>query len=291
MSHSYLFFILTLLIYHTFKFHEESKIINRKSLWIIAFFGGWATLIRPTDILFLLFPLLYNIHDLKLFKQKFILLFKNKKVLFIAILLFILPILPQLIYWKIQTGDFLYFSYGNEEGFFFSNPQILKFLFSFRNGLFPYTPLILLCCVGFYRLFKTQKAIAFPITAILIINIYVLSSWWAWWYGGSFGNRSMVQYLPFFSILLALIVETVINRSMLKKLIFVLALGGSIYLNLYQSIQYKKGIIHWDGMNFNAYRFIFLKSKYTNEELKILNSSFTKIDYRKAEKGDDQHKW
>lgn len=74
MSHSYLFFILTLLIYHTFKFHEDPKIINRKSLWIIAFFGGWATLIRPTDILFLLFPLLYNIHDLKLFKQKFILL-------------------------------------------------------------------------------------------------------------------------------------------------------------------------------------------------------------------------
>ena len=58
-------------------------------------------------------------------------------------LMVVLVWVPQMIYWNEMTGHWLYFSYGSDERFFFGDPAIIKGLFSYRKGLFIYTPLLL----------------------------------------------------------------------------------------------------------------------------------------------------
>ena len=66
---------------------------------------------------------------------------------------------PQMIYWKEMTGRWLYFSYGSDERFFFGDPAIIKGLFSYRKGLFIYTPLLLFAFAGVISLWlKTFAA-------------------------------------------------------------------------------------------------------------------------------------
>jgi hypothetical protein len=52
---------------------------------------------------------------------------------------FILILAIQLILWNYQTGSFFIWPYKGE-GFDFLNPHIYGVLFSFRKGLFIYTP-------------------------------------------------------------------------------------------------------------------------------------------------------
>ena len=59
-----------------------------------------------------------------------------------------------------------------------------------------------------------------------------------------------------------------------------------IKLNLFQSWQYKFGIIHWSGMNEKTYKFVFLKSSLTQEEREYLYKEVTPPDYDAMKEGE-----
>ena len=287
MPHAYIFFLFSFIIYQTIKWHEDKK---AKRIYYLALITGLCALIRPTDGIIVLFPILYGIKDKASFIEKKNLLLEHKTTLIKGALLFFVPILPQLIFWKIQTGQFLFFSYGGNEGFFFNHPKILEVLFSFRNGLFSYSPILLFATIGLFLLRKNHKHIILPIAIILIVNLYLISCWWSWWFGGAYGMRAMVQYYPFFAIGFVVLFDRLLNKKAFKVIIPVVIVLFST-LNIIQTTQFNRAIIHWDGMNFKVYKMIFCRFNFTAEESKWFNDNITKIDYRKAEQGDDQHVW
>jgi len=287
MSHSYLFFLFSVIIYQTIKWHDDKDV---KRIYYLALLAGLCTLIRPTDGIMILFPILYGIKDKATFIEKKNLIIKYKNAFFIAAFLFFIPIIPQLIYWKIQTGHFLFFSYGNDEGFFFNNPKILEVLFSFRNGLFSYSPVLIFGIIGFFLFKGQQKKTTIAIVSILIINVYIISCWWAWWFGGALGMRAMIQYYPLFAIGLVAFFDYLLNKKVLKFMIPLIIVGFG-YINIIQTMQYYRAIIHWDGMNSQVYFKVFGKLRLTKEEVIWFNENITKIDYKEAEKGNDQHVW
>ncbi len=71
-------------------------------------------------------------------------------------LLFMLPIFPQLLYWKLVSGNWLFYSYGNE-GFDFLHPHIFDGLFCFKNGWLSYTPIMLFGLIGIVLMHKKKK--------------------------------------------------------------------------------------------------------------------------------------
>lgn len=287
MPHSYIFFLFSFIIFQTLKWHQDH---NPKRIYYLALATGLCALIRPTDGLMVLFPLLYGIKDKASFIQKKNLLLKHKVTLIKGALLFFVPILPQLIFWKIQTGQFLFYSYGGNEGFFFNNPQIIKVLFSFRNGLFSYSPILIFSVIGLFLLRKSHKHVILPVVIILLVNLYLISCWWTWWFGGAFGMRAMVQYYPLFGIGFVVLFDRLFNKKAFKFIVPIfLVLFGT--LNIIQTVQFNRAIIHWDGMNSKVYKMVFCRFHFTAEESKWFNDNITKIDYKKAEKGDDQHVW
>ena len=62
----------------------------------------------------------------------------------------------QSVIYKLSTGYFWVYSYG-EEGFNFGSPHFIDILFSYKKGLFLYTPIYLIALLGLYFMYKKNK--------------------------------------------------------------------------------------------------------------------------------------
>jgi hypothetical protein len=160
--------------------------------------------------------------------------------------------------WYIQCKQFWLNTYQSEEGFYFLNPQILNILFSYKKGLFIYTPILFLTFVGLFiwarkdRYFELLTWLGF-----FALLTYILSAWWSWFYGCSYGLRAYIDFFPLFFIPIAALVQTVNKWVRVMVLLFGFA---CLYLNLVQTYQYKEYILHWIDMDQEGYWRVFGKT-------------------------------
>ena len=288
MPHAYLFFLYSAFIFCSLKWILKD---STKHLYVLAFTLGLITLIRPTDILIGLFIPLFKINSIKdlLGRLKFI---ASKPLsLMIAFLLFSFPLLIQMLIWKKYTSHYFVDMYSYEK-FFFTDPQLKNILFSFRKGWLLYTPMMIFSLIGLIIAKKRLKELFVFLLTFFIVNLYLLSCWWDWGYGGSFGCRAIIQSYAVLILPLAVFISWVWNFMQTKKVInvcvrlmFVVGLFLLIKLNLFQSWQYKFGIIHWSGMNEKMYKYVFLKERLSQEELDCLYEEVTPPDYNEMKKG------
>ncbi|MBL7938072.1 MAG: hypothetical protein JNL43_01825 [Flavobacteriales bacterium] len=161
----------------------------------------------------------------------------------------------QLLYYRIATGDWIVYSYG-EEGFHWSDPHVLDILFSYRKGLFLYTPVLLLGLVGLPFLWRRSTFGGGSWLVFLLLLTYVLSSWWNWWYGGSFGSRVYVEYLALFALPAALALQHLAPRW---KRMLMTCMVLCIVLCQIQTYQMRYYQIHWEDMDKARYWDVFLR--------------------------------
>jgi len=173
-----------------------------------------------------------------------------------AMLVLTIPVLL----WYLQTGYFFVYSYGDER-FDFSDPEIINNLFSYRKGLFVYTPLAFIAVLGLIPLFR-QNIFRFAVmSALLFVIVYVISSWWCWWYGASFGQRAYIDYFSLFALLLGILFASVSGKKW-RVILFACCLL-TIPLNLIQTYQHKKGIVPDDKVTAEIYwdNFLLLEQR------------------------------
>lgn len=250
---------------------------------------GLITLIRPTNLIIVLIFLLYGVVSGETLRIRIKKLSINYRHLAIIALVAFLVWVPQMTYWKEMTGQWLYFSYGSNERFFFADPAILKGLFSWRKGLFLYTPLMIFAIAGIIALWKRRSPHALPVTLFVPLNIYIIFSWWCWWYGGGFGQRAFIDSYALMGVATASLLTPVITtgKTAVQRWLRNLTLAAFILLaslGIIQNIQYYNGAIHWDSMTKEAYIDSFGRlhpSERFNELLEI-------PDYEKAREGLDR---
>jgi hypothetical protein len=284
MPHAYLFFLFSLFIFFSFKWIKGGQFTHLLGLSLTA---GLVTLIRPTDCLILLFPLFAKVQDPGSFRQRLALLFSYRWSLFLAGGLFLFPFFLQMLYWKTYSGQWLFFSYGDQERFFFNDPQIVNFLFGFRKGWLVYTPIMFFALFGIPFIRKYDKGLFYFIIAYLAITVYVLSSWWDWTFGGSFGCRALIQHYAFlafpFAALAAWIFDLFGRKMILRSAVRALTCVVFyllISLNFKQSWQYKYGIISYNGMTRDAYFYILKQDSFGPKQFEELGK---KLDIPKRE--------
>lgn len=248
LPHVYNFCLFAIFIYYTIKWHESPSL---KNTLITGFSMGLISLIRPSNAVLLIFFIFYGISGLSEIKLR-VLLLKNKWPL-MAVFFFTIVIcwLPQLYYWKKITGDYLFYSYG-EEHFFWKNPKIMEGLFSFRKGWLVYTPMMGFALPGIVFMKGELKKLRLSVILFFAVNIYIIFSWWCWWYGGSFGQRSLIESYALLALPLASFIQYVIHSKYLKYLFFLFALFF-VFLNGFQTAQYELNSLHWDGMTKELY--------------------------------------
>ena len=262
-THGVNFMWLSCLLLFTIRYHLKPGYF---SMAMIGFSISMMAMIRPNNLLFVLIPLLYNIYDAPSLKQK-INLFRNYKHLIVGLILFFLPVIPQVIYWKFATGHWVYYSYQRER-FFWTNPHIIDVLFSFRKGWFIYTPIMLLVIPGYFLLKKHVKPMFFVSAITFVIFLYITSCWWAWSYGGCYGMRPMIDIYPLLAFSLASVFS--VPKKWLQVLLGVL-LAFCIGLNFFQVRQYSYGILHFDGMNYATYKGIWGKTYYPDNYKQLIS--------------------
>ncbi|MCU0433785.1 MAG: hypothetical protein MUC87_10060 [Bacteroidia bacterium] len=254
MSHVYSFALISCFLLQSNKWMQEGKPMQLLS---IAALLALIVLVRPVNGLIVLWLFVEAGSVQKLFsriKESF----QKPWSVICSALLFTAILSIQPIIWKVQTGSFFIDAYG-EEGFRFGTFHFFDFLFSYRKGLFVYVPLTLLALVGLIPLYRENKTKAIFIALFLIVIIYILSSWWMWYYGGSFGPRVMIEYLPVFALLLFLCFNS-LKKMVPRVSVAVITVLLVVFCQL-QTLQYRYEIIHWSEMNKEKYWEVFLQLK------------------------------
>ena len=209
MAHGFLFGLYGMLIFGTVKWYETW---NWKFAALIGLSLGLITLIRPVELIAVVIPLSYGIHHhgglIGHLKQ----LGKEWRSLVLAAMVVLIVGGIQMVYWKYITGSWLHYSY-TEESFDFTNPQILKGMFGFRNGWLVYTPIMIFALLGIGFLFR-KKDFLWPVILFLPIHIFIAYSWWCWYYINGFGSRPMVETYALLAIPLIICFPNFVSLEM-----------------------------------------------------------------------------
>jgi len=255
LSHVYSFSLFAVCLLLIVKWHERKQLKTAMGIGLVL---GLISLIRLPNLIIVIILILYGVKSLKDFKDNIMLFFKTYPQWMLAVLMFCLVWVPQLIYWKIVTGHFFFYTYG-DESFSFTKPEIINVLFSYRKGWFVYTPLALIAIAGIFCLNKDTAKLRSGTITYLIFQIYIVASWWCWWYGGCFGQRSMIESLAVVVIPLAALINMIFERFSWHRIVLGILIILLFILNIVQTFQYRYTIIHWDSMTKQAYWHVFLK--------------------------------
>lgn len=219
MSHVYSFFLFGLFVWWAPKFYERPgwKIFSG-----MGFLAGLIVLIRPTNMLLLLYLLLFRVRTWEGAKNRLLFFRKHLGPLLLAPVASFLAFVPQFLYWKHLSGDWLIYSYG-EEGFNWLEPRVDMVLFHIKNGWLLFSPMaglaILGCLIGSWR----NKHDIAPIFLIWLLLLYITSCWWCWWFGGAFGHRQFVEFYTLLAIPYAWLFTQVLESKVLALKILLVA--------------------------------------------------------------------
>lgn len=237
MTHNWLFTLYALLIWATIRFYETPNI--RWAL-LIGLLCGWATLTRPTEVLSALIPLLWGVRWREMGARLSFLQNHSRLVVVAAVVAAAVAGL-QALYWKYSTGEWLVYSY-EDQTFSWLRPHLHDGLLSFRAGWLVYTPLMGLALVGLWPLRRQQPTVLPAVLVFGLLFMYVCWAWDIWWYGGSLGQRSMVQSYAVWVFPLAATVAWVhAQRSQVLQTAFAVLLLVGIWHNVWWLNQAHRG--------------------------------------------------
>lgn len=250
MSHVYSFTLITIFLYTMDKWYDHPSL---KFTILIGLLVGIISLIRPTNIVVVLSLIFWKITSWEDVKNRILFLFKKWYLILTMILMCFIVWSPQFIYWKYVSGSFLYYSYPDSQGFFFNNPQLFNTLFSWRKGFLIYTPVMLFAVGGIGLLYKNNREFFWTVLIYFLASWYLISSWWSWWYGGSFGLRPFIDSYGVLSIGLAAFLTWLFKTKGIEKAILIVFFLALTALSTWHFKRYYGGSIHWVAMTRAAY--------------------------------------
>lgn len=253
MSHVYSFALISAFLYYS---HNVFNNGNRKDFYFSALLLGLIVLVRPINaIIVLILPFWSNSFTEFISRLKE-LMFVRTKLLVSASFIFISTILIQSFVWLSQNGKMMQWSY-KDNGMYLLSPNTFKMLFGFNSGFFIYTPLCLILMIGLVPLFRENTYKFYAMVFFLVFVFYLFSCHWAYTYFDGLSIRPMVDLYAVFAILGAKLISATQKRL---ATVTVPVFGVFVFLNLVTCYQYKAGILPAASMNYEKFKYIFLKT-------------------------------
>jgi hypothetical protein len=259
MTHVYSFALISMWMYSSYRWICEEK---SSYFLLVALLTGLIYLVRPVNLLVVLsLPIVAG--DFRKIGNALKILFLDKrKYLFAGGIILLSIVSVQSLLWYLQNGKIWNDTYTNES-FNWSHPEIIKGLFGYRKGWVLYTPVVvLLFCSWFFHLIRKDWGRLLSSLTFWVVLVYITTSWYNWYYGGSFGQRPFIDYYALLVFSIAPFISKTQEHS--YRYVFNVFIALCIVLNLVQLYQYDKNIIHYDSMNKEVYWKVFFKtsSKY-----------------------------
>ena len=261
MSHAFIFPLYAFVLYTTIRWHKTPSFLWAALTGLVI---GLATISRPTEAIMLFIPLLWDTHTREAAGAKWKKVREKLSHVFGTIFFCFVGVLPQLIYWKIASGSFVY-NVGSK--WYFLTP-FFRVLFGFENGWFVYTPVAILFVAGLFFIKKYPFRKSF--VTFCLLNIWIIIAWADWKYGGTYSTRALVQSYPVFAFPLVAITERIISTKW--KYLFYLIGIYLIGVNLFQVWQYNRTIIHYRDMNRQYYTHVYLNPNPQPLDISLLDT-------------------
>jgi len=270
MSHNYLFTLYVGLLICTYQFYYTNKV---KWFYGVCFIMGLMALIRPTELISGILVIGWGINSWDALKNRFRFLLSHLGWLMKGFGIFLICPLIQIVYWKYVSGEWIVYSY-QEQGFsWLEGHHILQGLFSYRAGWLVYSPLMVLSLVGIVLMWVFKSSWKWMVTAFVLASLYLTFAWDEWTYGGSLGQRALVQHYPVF----ILGITTAFKYGWPVKpvkLILIISMVLATYYNLWLTHHAHRGGIYEAGMMNKAYFWhTLLQSENNPESKKILDTN------------------
>lgn len=279
-----IFNLLVILIWNTIQWHKHHRLKNLLGIGLPA---ALIILVKPSEIVCVLIPLFWGVYNKETIQQKWQLIATYKKQFILTVFAALLLLLPQLLYWKIATGSFIYDTYKNPGvGLDFLSPHILNVLFSFRKGWLVYTPIMIFALIGFVVFYKKHKPIFFSVLFYFLTTFYIISSWTEWWYGAGYGMRPLIPSYAVLALPLGTFLTGIAEQQMFKKAIVGTFMFLFIGLNLFQMWQIMHYILDLNRTSTAYYLAVFGKTEIKPEtrNLLLVERSMSGTDVFKDEK-------
>lgn len=185
-------------------------------------------IIRPTNSITIIFISIYII----IFRRKNFL-----KYIFVS-----LPFIVFFFYYNYSVyGSFISNYYQSDRLFIAQSflEAIIGNIFSPSRGLFIFSSILLLSIIGFFRCVFYSKINALELFFVFIIICHwlLISCFFPWWAGHSYGPRFFSDMVPFFMYFLCLFFEPVIPLPSLKKIVVFAIIAPLFIFSFY--INYK----------------------------------------------------
>ena len=241
---------------------------------------GLMALTRPTEVLAAIIPLLWRMPlTTEGLRQRIAFLTANSLRVIAAVAVCVAVGSLQLIYWRYVSGDWIVYSY-QDQGFDWLHPHLIDGMFSYKAGWLTYTPMMYFALLGFGALYVYRQRLFAAVALHTLFFIYVAFAWSVWWYGGSLGQRTMVQTYAVLSFPLAATVYWVSQRQAWVRWIF----SGICLLFIAHNIWFthqahRGGLFISEWMNRSYYwRTLFTFEKNIDDQFLLDNPEFFRGD-------------
>jgi hypothetical protein len=233
MSHVYSFFLFSLFLFALKRF----LLTNNNAFFILlSVCFSLVVLIRPTNIILGLVFFTFDIETPSDWLTRFRYLLKPRYILGFLVIIFII-FLPQMVYWKYLSGNWIHFSYQGEGFDNWRNPRWTAVLFSPVNGLFTYTPLAFIFIAGIGMMIFKKMGDGWVVAVVFMAVTLICSSWKMWYFGCSLGQRSFAEYYAVLAIPFGYASEWIFSRrNMLFGAMLLFILFFMVYFNLRYTI-------------------------------------------------------
>ena len=201
---------------------------------LLGVLGGLAALVRSQDLIVLLIPGIELLAGIRDRRWSFRGACGRLAVLAVACGA---TFSPQLWAWQVIYGTPVLNPHGGSDFFGWTRPAILQTLFSMRQGLISWAPVVVLATLGLPRLVRRDAVLGWASVITLLLALYVNASATMWWAGAGFGARRFVGYTPLLVLgLTALLTSrtTVTRPRLVQTVSLVLICSNFLFLLQYQ---------------------------------------------------------
>lgn len=168
------------------------KTVSDRRALMLGLLAGMVVSVREHDILtilplLVLYPRIHNGKYQDYFKFRYLVWFFAGGIIAFS---------PQIIYWITNSKSFLSPRFALNQ-WNFASPKLIPILFDSHRGLLFYSPSLILAILFLFH--KKQTIFLASIAAVLMQSL-LISVWWAWHQGESYGIRMLISTYPLISI-------------------------------------------------------------------------------------------
>jgi hypothetical protein len=262
-----LFSLYAAVIYLTALVHRSP---GRTKTVLLAVASGIAVLVQAEGYQVLLIPALWGIHDLESAREKYSGAIRNYREMLVFIACLLVFVLAATVALRIRPGEIAFLDIRLPGFFIFTQRFFWNDLFSFDHGWLIYSPLVLLTAAGFYFLSERNREIFSALFGLCFLNLLIESNWTELGSTEVFGQVAFVPLIAVLSLPLAILLKVISEKKWHTRLVTGVIFILFILLNIFQTWQYREGIILRSGMTPDAYCAVFGRTHVPELERQIL---------------------